>query len=482
MAVGDETGRVRILREAVVRGDAFRRAAHVFRPHYNAILDMVFSNDDAALVTASGDQTARIIDMVTETEDCRLMGHSCSLKTVRFQPRHNSILATSSRDGNVKIWDLRCSPSRRATSSDDEGIVPPARYRHPVLDISGAHTDRVHRANTLGPGRSTLAQQQLDASTDNGPRRDDVSVTALEFMPLGREHLFVTASEANACVKLWDMRASRRRGNAIPLSTTRQPLSHERFRPFGTNSLAVSPDSGRLYSLCRDNTVYVYSTSHLILGHAPALERNVGMADRPVGATDQEGLGPIYGFRHNQLRVATFYVKLSLRKARGNEPELLACGSSNNCVVLMPTESGRARPGLFSRQFSTRGGPEGRVGTRVVRDDIPLYRNHGTALSRGHRAEVTDLKFTVQGNLVTVADDGRARFWRPNSSLPGRHGRNIRRLRRADSEDRTMFDYGWAVPASVDTEHDSEEDDGDGEEVESGGAESGESSSEEEEE
>ena len=71
---------------------------------------MYFSLDDSLLATASGDQTARVVDMTTQRTISVLAQHSASLKQVKFQPgaANNSVIATSSRDGSVQIWDLRC--------------------------------------------------------------------------------------------------------------------------------------------------------------------------------------------------------------------------------------------------------------------------------------------------------------------------------------------------------------------------------------
>jgi len=82
---------------------------HSFRVHTNAIIDMVFTDDDRFLATASGDQSARIVDMNTQTTISILGNHTASLKQVRFQPGANnhSVIATSSRDGSIQIWDLR---------------------------------------------------------------------------------------------------------------------------------------------------------------------------------------------------------------------------------------------------------------------------------------------------------------------------------------------------------------------------------------
>lgn len=113
VAVGDEEGQIRLLESTKDGSPNFGERYLAFRVHTNAIIDMVFSEDDSLIATASGDQTARVVDMTTQTTLSILGNHSASLKQVRFQPgtNNNNILATSSRDGCVQIWDLRCKPN-----------------------------------------------------------------------------------------------------------------------------------------------------------------------------------------------------------------------------------------------------------------------------------------------------------------------------------------------------------------------------------
>ena len=108
MAVGDEEGKIRLLDSAPDSKTPFEEVFLSFQVHRNAIIDMQFSFNDHRLVTASGDQTARVVDMNTQTTFSILAHHRASLKQVRFAPASDCILATSSRDGSVKIWDLRC--------------------------------------------------------------------------------------------------------------------------------------------------------------------------------------------------------------------------------------------------------------------------------------------------------------------------------------------------------------------------------------
>jgi WD40 repeat protein len=431
---------VRLLESASNLSDGFSKAYLTFKPHDNAIMDLDFSDDDRLLVTGSGDQTCRVIDMLTQEPLHTLSGHSSSIKRVHFQPQsRNSIVASSSRDGNVNIWDLR-------TRSDDRPAQQLCRSSHTCFEGKPMRTnmpaaslrDSIRAAHS---DRDRFRKAAVQRSKSDF-RRDEASVTSLLFMGAGREHLLATSSEADATVKLWDMRTTydTRRARPLPLSTTRQPDSHERHRRFGLTSMTLSNDSARLYTLCRDHTIYVYSTSHLILGSAPELTRT-SLRPRRAGGSEREGLGPMYGFRHPQLEASTFYVKLSLRQQKDDKTELLAAGSGKDCAVLFPTnerylgcESGfkstlnRGRPGL-------RRSTSGSDAALSLDNEIPIYQ-HGTALVRGHQKEVTAVAWTSEGQLVTVSDDFQARCWR--------EGEGARELRTSGEGQGKRWMCGWA--------------------------------------
>lgn len=458
IAIGDEDGGVRLLESANDEEPEFSKAYLAFRPHLNAILDLAFSPDDLLLATASGDQTSLVIDMPTQRAIYTLAGHVSSVKQVCFEPGSSNVLASSSRDGSVQIWDLRCkgfdAPVRDIRVSLEPSTGEPTRssalnkvtWARSVNTIFEAHASRQPASNNAA-GKPTPSFD-APSKTESPGRRGDVSITALSFLHPGREHLLLTASEANASVKLWDLRTthSHRRGRATPLSSTRQPESHNRHRHFGITSLSLSGDGGRLYTLCRDNTVYAYSTSHLILGHAPELSISFSKPRRS-GGPEKEGLGPVYGFRHPKLHATTFYVKSALRPARDDKSEMLAVGSSDGCAVIFPTNERymqrsnhrrtppsdspltRSRPSLMRTDSGTG------LSTRLE-DTIPIYQ-HGSALIRGHNRELTGLTWTPRGELVTVGDDFAARCWREN-------GADARDLRMGGEQEGRRWGCGWA--------------------------------------
>ncbi len=434
-------------------------------------MDLNFSPDDLRLATASGDQTSKIIDMPTQRAIYTMAGHFSSVKQVRFQPDSPDVLATSSRDGSVQIWDLRCkgldTPVRdllvpvNANASTAQGVtIPKMTWARSVNTIFEAHENRqvLNMPSSVSDSSSTVPMTtDAPSKSEAAKRRGDVSVTALAFLPDSRSHLLLTGSEANASVKLWDlrtMRTSRRSSRTTTaLSTTQQPESHNRHRHFGLTSLCLSGDGARLYTLCRDNTIYAYSTSHLILGHAPELSTGHSSSTKPKRSMntsrEKEGLGPLYGFRHPAFHATTFYVGSALRPAGVDKSELLAVGSSDGCAVVFPTAErymdGRylsTRPSSTSGNLPSSSHRRGLTRTDSglsgrLNDTIPIYQ-HGTALVRGHSREVTGLTWTKDGELVTVGDDFAVRCWREDE-------RGLARSLRTEGEaGGKRWGCGWA--------------------------------------
>ncbi|CAK7267114.1 hypothetical protein SEPCBS119000_002375 [Sporothrix epigloea] len=494
VAVGDEEGRVRLLDSS---SDGFKQGPSgfsdvylSFAAHGNAVIDLAFSEDDYLLATASGDQTGKVIDMMTQTPISILDHHTASLKQIRFQPGRGggNVLATSGRDGTVKIWDLRCQggPAQEFTVEERAHGL---QYSLPKKISRGCAVNSIYDAHArlIRSSRQTRRTAPAAAAADGTARWEDsgrigeVSVTAIQFLPAGKEHLLLSACEADASIKLWDIRNvhTARQKTSHPISATRPPDSHTQWRPFGISSMSLSTDGSRLYGLCKDNTVYAYATSHLILGSAPELSSKGNDYPRRRNGAVQDGLGPLYGFRHKSFHATSFYVKTDVRPAKDGRPELLAVGSSDGCAVLFPTDEryfmGRSKthddraqeglatpvfapascqPNLQSRSAACNSGnggmtaplrrPEGITRTnstssiqgRLV-DTISIVRN-GTALIRGHdNKEVGAVCWTNNGSLVSVGDDHIIRCWREDREKAAA-------LRKGGEGEGRRWASGWA--------------------------------------
>lgn len=439
VAIGDEEGGLRLIDSALSSGFS---TAHVgFRVHANAIMDIAFSSDDFLLATASGDQTGRIVDMHTQQTICVLSGHGSSVKQVRFRPNDDNMITTSSRDGTVQIWDLRCSERGSLQSLrlgqrkglNEDGIAEPSvRFPQGGMKVGPAH-------------RSFSSTQNSEKSS--------VSITAIEHLQNGREHLLVTASELSASIKLWDLRNASRRDPGA-LSSTPLPQSHLMTRNFGVSSMALSGDGARLYTLCKDSTIYAYSTNNLVTGHCPEISAQPG---RPRTLREPKtAVGPLYALKHPSLAVGSFYIKLALRPARGEKSEMLAVGNTDTAPLLFPTDERhlpRSQPSADDDDDEDEDDElpiscmASKAGPPMPTSALPVHQQ-GTALVRGHSKEVTSLSWTHDGDLVTVCDDFTARCWREDAE-------KAREMRGCGEGGGRRWGHGWA---EVDPEWD--EDDG----------------------
>lgn len=434
VAIGEEEGIVRLI--DTNKSSDFPTAHISFRPHHNAIMDMAFSSDDYMLATAGGCQTGRIVDMHTQQSLCILSGHKSSLKQIRFHPNDDNMITTSSRDGSVLLWDMRCGGKGAVTSLrtattrdvDLEKDEPTVRYSRYSLDVGSAH--RLPR------------KASTRVSSNGGTDAGSVSITAVEHLKNDRGYLLLTSSESSSMMRLWDLRNVGRRSSGALVSNVPAPPCHSTTRNYGINAMVLSGDGARLYTVCRDGVVYAYSTYHLALGDSTAVSQETGAK---VSSSLKVGIGPLYGFRHSALRLGTFYIRAALRPARGDKVEMLAVGSSDNCAVLLPTDERhlqqRTQPLGAEKNKDDAELPAITTGQRMSprsggQNGIPIHE-HGTALTRGHDKEVTSLAWSYDGDLVTLGDDYIARCWRED-------GDQARQLRGCGESGGQRWGHGWA--------------------------------------
>ncbi|KAJ8604546.1 hypothetical protein MRB53_041769 [Persea americana] len=383
VAVGDEKGSVTLIDTAREEDSNFDNVHLTFRPHLNAIMDMAFSSDDMQLATASGDQTVRMIDMRTQTVTRTLKAHMSSLKQVAFQPENDNVIATCNREDIIAIFDLRCKPAEALVASS-------ARHEPGVTILAGGHAEVQAPSSRRAPASPSFLSPPP-------------SITSLTFLTApGRSHLFVTTSDKSSSIRLWDLRMTSRGSRAaIPLVITTpalQPSSstfanrRDRNPQRGMNSVVFGSDGSRMYSLCRDNVVYVYATANLLLGQA------ADPATKPLrrSTLPEVAPGPLYGLTHPRMRTATFFPRLALRKSGPIHREVLATGQSDGTPCLFSTDE-------WSLNHRTRI-------TGQAEDEVPIY-NTGCALIQGHSAEVSGLAWSYDGDLVSISDDYTVRRW-----------------------------------------------------------------------
>ncbi|RKP05845.1 WD40-repeat-containing domain protein [Thamnocephalis sphaerospora] len=239
LAVGDEEGGVSLLDTQYGADSAKSKISH-WQAHDNSTFHLQWAPDGTHLVTASGDQSARWWDVRTQQLLNVFDGHTATIKCIAFHSSDPNILATSSRDGSVMIWDVRCN-----SAVMDDG------YRH------HRPANRISNANVHPLGTPALRKRR---KVVNDARR---SVTSVLFMK-HREHLLASAGASDGIIKYWDIRqhgSYSSRDAPTPVATSEYGGAGK--RPHGIAALTLDESGTRVFAASTDNHIYQYDARFL---------------------------------------------------------------------------------------------------------------------------------------------------------------------------------------------------------------------------
>eukprot|EP00178_Gracilaria_changii_P001526 TRINITY_DN1209_c0_g1_i1.p1 TRINITY_DN1209_c0_g1~~TRINITY_DN1209_c0_g1_i1.p1 ORF type:complete len:564 (+),score=68.73 TRINITY_DN1209_c0_g1_i1:152-1693(+) len=265
LLAADEDGVLTILdtrRSFRAQLHAFQFSPHApparFRAHDNAIFDAIWLNSDDDVASASGDTSVRVFDVERHIRKATCRGASGSVKAVRTLANSPYILATASRDGGVRVFDLR-TPTFCDNSYANES------YHVPLFHVRDAH---VKRRVAAGAGGNKRRRVQSETGV-NG------SVTALVSVPHSA-HLFFTAGAADGTIKLWDLRKFGREDDnhliytARPGEQTRLDCERRR-RNYGLAALDIDASGTHLIASATDSSIYMYNVRNMDLGYTHVL-------------------------------------------------------------------------------------------------------------------------------------------------------------------------------------------------------------------
>lgn len=267
LGVSDEKGRVSILdtgkEEARAWTTTTTQAPHKdtslysaslvsWSAHENAIFDFIWNEEDHSMVTAAGDQLTILWDIETQVPKAIMSGHTMSVKCVRQMPQSPAIFATSSRDGNVFIYDCRQPPSALVQLQVEDQTRARQQPSVPIHSSITNAFDHIHTNET----RSNNGHKRKRTSKTFSAHR---SVTALEFTANGHELITAGAIDGYVSevsirylqsikcltieirmVKLWDLRTT-------TSAKVKKSKSNERIHPIRT--YAHCSNLGRQYGI-----------------------------------------------------------------------------------------------------------------------------------------------------------------------------------------------------------------------------------------
>lgn len=239
LAVGDEDGRLSLLRTDKNNDPQNMSYHHSFYCHKQAISDVKWSMDDTMLVTASHDRLVRLVDTETTTTLAEFASHSDVVKSVNWHPTNEHLIVSGSKDGSFRIWDTRFNQLPAADPSDLSRIP----VYNPIKSITAAHSD---------------VKSQIKSSKKTGFQPLLIrSVTCALFVNSDETKLLSSGS-VDGSIKLWDIRAGK--ANKVLQTTIFESTTGKRN---GITDLKIDSSGTRLFSSCMDNNVYMHYLTDL---------------------------------------------------------------------------------------------------------------------------------------------------------------------------------------------------------------------------
>ncbi|KAM4713699.1 denticleless protein homolog [Anableps anableps] len=245
--------------------------------HENAVFDIAWVPGEPQLVTAAGDQMARLWDVKSGELLASFKGHLCSLKSVAFAPGEKAVFCTGGRDGNVMVWDIRCSQK--------DGF-----YKQ-VKQISGAHNkSETNPLSKTKKRRSTMRGMAPSVDTQQ-------SVTVVLFRD---QHTLISSGAVDGVIKMWDLRKNYTayRHDYVPMQIYPYAGSSTRMR-LGYSGLVLDSTRSNIMCNCTDDTIYMFNAC--------------GIKTTPVA---------VFSGHQN----SSFYIKSTISP----DDQFLASGSSDN--------------------------------------------------------------------------------------------------------------------------------------------------------
>ncbi|XP_072364750.1 denticleless protein homolog isoform X2 [Scyliorhinus torazame] len=237
LGVANEEGIVRLYDAEQHKADPTFRA---WLAHSNAVFDLAWVPGEPKLVTASGDQTAKLWDVYASELLGTFKGHQCSLKSVAFGKQEKAVFCTGGRDGNIIVWDTRCSKK--------DGF-----YRQ-VKQITGAH-------NTQAKQTPPKQKKRRPAARGLAPSVDFLqSVTVVIFRD---EKTLISAGAVDGVIKVWDLRKNYTLHHQDPVPVQSFPYPGTSARKLGYSSLVLDSKGSNLFANCTDDNIYMYNMTGL---------------------------------------------------------------------------------------------------------------------------------------------------------------------------------------------------------------------------
>ncbi|MDE2887986.1 MAG: hypothetical protein OXR72_07200 [Gemmatimonadota bacterium] len=411
LASGFQDGTVRLW-DAVSRTEVAKLEGHTDR-----VTSVSFSPDGSLLASAGAwkDRNVRLWNVITQTEVATLSGHTGEVRSVSFSSPDGATLASGSRDGTVRLWDVENHEEAATQEVQGEGIVAVTFSPDGASLVSGTSNGKVLSWD-LETGNAALV-------SGHG---------SLASMALSSDGVTLAMGYQDGTIRLWDAAREAR------IATLEGHTS-------GVSSVAFSSDGAILASGSWDRTVRLWDMK--TLEPAGTLEGHSGGVTSVTFSPDGATLASAGGWRDATVRLWDMASREPVGILEGHMNEVRSVSVSSD-GALLASGGGYEDKTVRLWNVATReliGVLEGHTGSvnAVVfspddallasgsRDGVTLWdvstRKRRTSLN--NRRSVNSLAFSEDGTTLATGTWGGATLWdvenREQIATMGGHTRSV---------------------------------------------------------
>ncbi|KAI8062393.1 WD40-repeat-containing domain protein [Gongronella butleri] len=246
LAVSDEEGRVSLIRTDKTNSPADSEFHCTFYAHADATTDVKWSPDDLMLLTSGGDYMVRLFDVETQKCHAAFAGHMGVIRNANWHPTNRHLIVSASRSGEFNLWDTRCRQLGQSTDEQYQNHAVNFQEfgEYPVYgavrSVSDAHVEKPKGGQGRAKGKN---KEKIGA-----PR----TVTCALFFGQDEDKV-LTSGSLDGMIKLWDCRMGR-----SPHMIEYIEFKDAKGTPKGISNMKLDHSGSRLFSVCRDDTIYMH--------------------------------------------------------------------------------------------------------------------------------------------------------------------------------------------------------------------------------
>jgi len=367
--------------------------------HQAAVTDVAFDPDGEVLATSSRDHTVALWDNRRREPLTTLTGHTAPVNGVAFSPDAR-LVASASDDHTVIVWDV----ARRAPLTTLTG------HNQPVLDVAFSPDGSL--AATAGADGTTRLWDTarwtplsvLDGHTDR--------VNKVAFSP--QAQLLATASDDHTVI-VWDVV---RRAPLTTLTGHSQPVLDIAFSPDGYHLTTASRDGTVILWDCSGNTRWTWSETNI--GQVTAI------AFSPDGSTlvaaGRDRVVRLWDTAHQTVRarMAGHAGRINAMAVDPRTGMIASAGESHTTLLWDPTGPSLALPEPADRYDDVAYSPDGHAlatanGTSVIVWD---GRRRVRGVLGGHPGRIDTIAFSPDSQVLAAGGrDGTITLWNPTKRI-----------------------------------------------------------------